>query len=216
MQGLDDIQLRDILIRAIGSDRAGVALEAFHQPASVSVRINPSKVDEPEAFAVEHFGHDVQRIPWSPYGFMLGERPKFTLDPLFHCGCYYVQDSSAMVIGSIFRDMLPKPGIVSDRPESWICAPRQVEKVPIWLHRFAKRSGMTSCLSRMRSCVQGCLSWLTTLRCGAIRTWLSQAWILRRSQGWRAFSTSLSQMFLALAKECSARMPRLSRIGRKM
>lgn len=30
------------------------------------------------------------------------------------------------------------------------------------------------------------------------------------------FSTSLSQMFLALAKECSARMPRLSRIGRKM
>ena len=110
MQGLDDIQLRDILTRAIGSDRAGVALEAFHQPASVSVRINPSKVDEPEAFAVEHFGHDVQRIPWSPYGFMLGERPKFTLDPLFHCGCYYVQDSSAMVIGSIFRDMLPKTG----------------------------------------------------------------------------------------------------------
>lgn len=189
MQGLDDIQLRDILTRAIGSDRAGVALEAFHQPASVSVRINPSKVDEPEAFAVEHFGHDVQRIPWSPYGFMLGERPKFTLDPLFHCGCYYVQDSSAMVIGSIFRDMLPKSGIVSDRPESWICAPRQVEKVPIWPHRFAKRSGMTSCLSRMRSCAQGCLSWLTTWRCGAIRTWLSQAWILRRSQGWRAFST---------------------------
>ena len=110
MQGLDDIQLRDILTRAIGSDRAGVALEAFHQSASVSVRINPSKVDEPEAFAVEHFGHDVQRIPWSPYGFMLGERPKFTLDPLFHCGCYYVQDSSAMVIGSIFRDMLPKTG----------------------------------------------------------------------------------------------------------
>ncbi len=109
-----------------------------------------------------------------------------------------------------------KQGIVSDRPESWICAPRQVEKVPIWLHRFAKRSGMTSCLSRMRSCAQGCLSWLTTLRCGAIRTWLSQAWILRRSQGWRAFSTSLSQMFLAPAKECSARMPRLSRIGRKM
>lgn len=64
MQGLDDIQLRDILTRAIGSDRAGVALEAFHQSASVSVRINPSKVDEPEAFAVEHFGHDVQRIPW--------------------------------------------------------------------------------------------------------------------------------------------------------
>ncbi len=110
MRELDDICLRGILVRAIGQDRAGIAVEAFHQPASVSVRLNPFKVHEPEVFVKEHFGEDVQRIPWSPYGFMLGERPRFTLDPLFHCGCYYVQDSSAMVIGSIFRDMLPKNG----------------------------------------------------------------------------------------------------------
>ncbi len=107
MQGLDDICLRDILTRAIGGGRAGVAVAAFHEPASVSVRINPFKVDEPETFARNHFGEDVQRVPWSPCGFMLGERPGFTLDPLFHCGCYYVQDSSAMVVGSIFRDLLP-------------------------------------------------------------------------------------------------------------
>ena len=110
MQGLDDIQLQDILIRAIGRERAGIAAEAFHQPASVSVRVNPFKAHDPEIFAKEHFGQRVRRIPWSPYGFMLGERPKFTLDPLFHCGCYYVQDSSAMVIGSIFRTMLSKNG----------------------------------------------------------------------------------------------------------
>lgn len=110
MQGLDDIQLRDILTRAIGPERAGVAVEAFHGPASVSVRINPFKVDDPESFAREHFGEDIQRVPWSPFGFMLGERPAFTLDPLFHCGCYYVQDSSAMVVGSIFRNMLPDCG----------------------------------------------------------------------------------------------------------
>ncbi len=108
MQGLDDIQLRDILTRAIGLERAGTALEAFHQPASVSVRINPFKVNEPERFAKEHFVTETRRVPWSPCGFVLGERPDFTLDPLFHCGCYYVQDSSAMVIGGIFRDMLPK------------------------------------------------------------------------------------------------------------
>ena len=108
MQGLDDIQLRDILTRAIGQERAGTALEAFHQPASVSVRINPFKVNEPERFAKEHFVTETRMIPWSPCGFMLGERPDFTLDPLFHCGCYYVQDSSAMVTGGIFRDMLPK------------------------------------------------------------------------------------------------------------
>ena len=110
MRGLDDICLRDILTRAIGDRRAEVAVEAFREPASVSVRINPFKLDDPEDFVKEHFGGDVQRVPWSPYGFMLGERPKFTLDPLFHCGCYYVQDSSAMVVGSIFRDILPNCG----------------------------------------------------------------------------------------------------------
>ena len=110
MQSLDDIRLQDILTRAIGRDRAGIAVEAFHQPASVSVRINPFKVCEPEAFAKDHFGSGSRRVPWSPCGFMLGERPKFTLDPLFHCGCYYVQDSSAMVVGNIFREMLPKIG----------------------------------------------------------------------------------------------------------
>ena len=108
MRSLDDIQLQDILTRAIGRDRAGVAMEAFRQPASVSVRVNPFKVCEPERFAKEQFMTEIQKVPWSPYGFMLGERPKFTLDPLFHCGCYYVQDSSAMVAGNIFRDMLPK------------------------------------------------------------------------------------------------------------
>lgn len=108
MRGLDDIQLQNILTRAIGQGMAGTAVEAFHRPASVSVRINPFKVRDPEAFAKEHFGSEVQRVPWNPYGFMLGERPKFTLDPLFHCGCYYVQDSSAMVVGNIFRNMLPQ------------------------------------------------------------------------------------------------------------
>lgn len=107
MQGLDDICLRDILARAVGSGRAEVAVGAFHEPASVSVRINPFKVDDPEGFTKSLFGGDVQRVPWSPFGFMLGERPRFTLDPLFHCGCYYVQDSSAMVVGSIFRELLP-------------------------------------------------------------------------------------------------------------
>lgn len=110
MRGLDDICLRNILTRAIGDRMAEVAVEAFREPASVSVRINPFKVDGPEDFVKEHFGGDARRVPWSPYGFMLGERPKYTLDPLFHCGCYYVQDSSAMVVGSIFRDILPNCG----------------------------------------------------------------------------------------------------------
>ena len=67
--------------------------------ASVSIRLNPFKgCDGPAGTPV----------PWNPYGRMLDSRPSFTLDPLFHAGCYYVQDSSAMYVGHIFRKYLHK------------------------------------------------------------------------------------------------------------
>ena len=47
MRDLDDIPLQDILAGAIGREMTGNAVEAFHRPASVSVRINPFKVHEP-------------------------------------------------------------------------------------------------------------------------------------------------------------------------
>ena len=67
------------------------------EEASVSVRLNPFK-----GLA----GPDGTPVPWSPYGRILAERPAFTLDPLFHAGCYYVQDSSAMFVGHLFRQLL--------------------------------------------------------------------------------------------------------------
>ena len=67
------------------------------EEASVSIRLNPFKgLDGPAGTPV----------PWSPYGRILSERPVFTLDPLFHAGCYYVQDSSAMYVGHLFRKLI--------------------------------------------------------------------------------------------------------------
>ena len=64
--------------------------------ASTAIRLNPFKgCDGPEGIPV----------PWSPYGRILETRPNFTLDPLFHAGCYYVQDSSAMFVGHLFRKL---------------------------------------------------------------------------------------------------------------
>ncbi len=62
--------------------------------ASVSIRLNPFKGAA---------GPEGSPVPWSRYGRILAERPSFTLDPLLHAGCYYVQDSSAMYVGHIFR-----------------------------------------------------------------------------------------------------------------
>ncbi len=65
--------------------------------ASVSIRLNPFKFrDVPGA-----------QVPWNRYGRILQDRPSFTLDPLFHAGAYYVQDSSAMFPGHLFRKVLP-------------------------------------------------------------------------------------------------------------
>lgn len=92
----------DVFIRylseAIGADNASVALSALTGPASVSVRINPFK-------KCAEFRNG-RRVPWSEYGLLLDDRPSFTLDPFFHAGCYYVQDSSSMFIGYILRCLL--------------------------------------------------------------------------------------------------------------
>ena len=90
---------RTLLVESVGPERARTVADALSQQPSVSIRLNPSKLNAcpfPEAAPVA----------WSPYGYLLKERPVFTLDPLFHAGCYYVQDTSAMFVGHIFRQLL--------------------------------------------------------------------------------------------------------------
>jgi len=95
----------DLLKASVGP--AEKVLEALGQAPSVSIRLNPSKLKECPF-------PDAQNVPWSPYGYLLKERPVFTLDPLFHAGCYYVQDTSAMFVGHVFRQLLSQlePGAV--------------------------------------------------------------------------------------------------------
>ncbi len=95
------------LTEAIGAENAAVALSALEEPASVSVRLNPFKC--PPDLKKTVFP-DSAPVPWSEYGLMLPERPAFTLDPLFHAGCYYVQDSSSMFVGHVLRRILEKSG----------------------------------------------------------------------------------------------------------
>lgn len=42
-------------------------------------------------------------IPWCSQGRYLNERPSFTADPLFHAGCYYVQEASSMFLEHALR-----------------------------------------------------------------------------------------------------------------
>lgn len=97
-------EFKRLLAESIGAELAAKVLEALGGEPSVSIRLNPEKLKEcpfPEA----------ENVPWSPYGYLLRERPSFTLDPLFHAGCYYVQDSSAMFPGHVARRFMDTPGM---------------------------------------------------------------------------------------------------------
>lgn len=92
---------------AAGADRAPAVLAALDGEPSVSVRLNPFKTGDrtPEIAA------GAAEVPWNRHGRFLEKRPSFTLDPVFHAGAYYVQDSSAMAPGHCLRAVLPEnPG----------------------------------------------------------------------------------------------------------
>jgi 16S rRNA C967 or C1407 C5-methylase (RsmB/RsmF family)/NOL1/NOP2/fmu family ribosome biogenesis protein len=71
------------------------AFEKVHQSGEqiTSVRINPLKESE-----IRNLKSEISPVPWSQYGYYLSQRPSFTFDPLFHAGCYYVQEASSMFL----------------------------------------------------------------------------------------------------------------------
>ena len=63
-----------------------------------SIRLNPFKK------------HPIKidgQVPWCTNGYYLNTRPSFTFDPLFHAGCYYVQEASSMFIDHILKTIRP-------------------------------------------------------------------------------------------------------------
>ncbi len=91
------------LAEAFGPGRAGRILEALEESPSVSVRFNPGK---PEAELSEVAALSAGSVPWCGDAMFLSRRPTFTLDPVFHAGGYYVQDSSSMFVGYVFRQIV--------------------------------------------------------------------------------------------------------------
>ncbi|HTK21552.1 MAG TPA: hypothetical protein VL442_18665 [Mucilaginibacter sp.] len=67
-----------------------------HQTAEspTSIRLNPFK---PSIIKGD------EKVAWCNEGYYLNSRPSFTFDPLFHAGCYYVQEASSMFIGHILH-----------------------------------------------------------------------------------------------------------------
>lgn len=104
-------KFEEYLVKAVGTETAAKVSAALGREASVSIRFHPFKTAGlPTAFSAE-VAPGVPallsgRVAWSPCGFFLDRRPQFTPDPSWHGGQYYVQDSSAMFVGHVFRQVL--------------------------------------------------------------------------------------------------------------
>jgi 16S rRNA C967 or C1407 C5-methylase (RsmB/RsmF family)/NOL1/NOP2/fmu family ribosome biogenesis protein len=100
------VRLPEQLLQSL-QDVEGFDLTAFkevHEPAEqvTSVRINPAKWLTSDGIYEQPLREEM-RIPWTELGYYLPERPSFTFDPLFHAGCYYVQEASSMFLELALR-----------------------------------------------------------------------------------------------------------------
>lgn len=68
---------------------------------TTSIRLNTAKVSDINAVDCQVAGS----IPWCENAYYLAERPIFTLDPLFHSGCYYSQEASSMFLNFALREL---------------------------------------------------------------------------------------------------------------
>jgi 16S rRNA C967 or C1407 C5-methylase (RsmB/RsmF family) len=92
------VQLLESLRDVAGFDKEAFEKVHLDAEAITSVRNNPAKRS--------HISNVKSQIPWTEFGYYLGERPSFTFDPLFHAGCYYVQEASSMFLEQAFKQLV--------------------------------------------------------------------------------------------------------------
>ena len=122
----------------MGDARFDRFIGAFDEEAPTSIRINRRKVDGgnhnsplgsplategTQEFSI--LNSQFEKVPWCPEGFYLSGRPQFTFDPLFHAGCYYVQEAASMFITHVLRslsNLIPHSSFLIPRNVLDLCA----------------------------------------------------------------------------------------------
>jgi 16S rRNA C967 or C1407 C5-methylase (RsmB/RsmF family) len=87
----------------MGEERFNRFMKAFDEEAPTSIRLNPRIINN-EKLVMSNCDYSAA-VPWCPEGYYLEDRPQFTFDPLFHAGCYYVQEAASMFITHVLRSL---------------------------------------------------------------------------------------------------------------
>lgn len=95
------INFSENMRRLLGDGEYEALAGALQGEAPVSIRMNPWKWRD------EFISSAVDAVPWAAGTSYLSQRPAFTFDPLFHAGCYYVQEASSMFLQRVLRHYVP-------------------------------------------------------------------------------------------------------------
>jgi len=104
------IRINPFKMSEVGSQRSDV--EPSHDSRLTNVIASGAKQhDSRTSLRVKRSNTIHDKIPWTQFGYYLPQRPSFTFDPLFHAGCYYVQEASSMFLEQALKQAvdLSKP-----------------------------------------------------------------------------------------------------------
>lgn len=93
------------MLDMLGETEAELFFNSLEEKEATSVRVNSRDLGK-----VEIIG---EPVPWEQNGYYLDERPNFALDPAWHSGAYYVQESSSMITGDIVKQLFDNKSIIA-------------------------------------------------------------------------------------------------------
>lgn len=109
------IEFESYTRQLFGEERYQQFIASLDEEPPVSIRLNPFKPIEGSSDSAPSTAEDSSRfnipsshknpVPWCRNAFWLNQRPDFTLDPLLHAGCYYVQEAGSMFLDEVLKQI---------------------------------------------------------------------------------------------------------------
>ncbi len=89
-------------VKELFNDEFDSFLSALETESPTSIRLNSRKKTSLDVECKNP-------VIWASNAYYLQKRPAFTFDPLFHAGCYYVQEASSMFLEQFIRSYINDP-----------------------------------------------------------------------------------------------------------
>lgn len=76
-------------------DEYDAFIESYNRPVYSGVRVNTLKLAPQDYLAL--IGETLEAVPWNENGFYCESAKKYSRNPLYYAGLYYIQEPSAML-----------------------------------------------------------------------------------------------------------------------